>query len=115
MTSVYDGQQELRFEGELLGSSSSARAGKDRWNEILIYRTSGGKYIAAGIGRTNRPNETDRHWAHVCETAPGVLVSLYMFDADGVRYLTRTARQAIEEAARVDEDIHNSYYTSYID
>lgn len=115
MESVWDGSQELRFEGELIGHSSSFRPGKNRWNEILIYRTNGGKYIAAGIGKTDLPGETDRHWAHVCETADGVTTSLYMFDSDSVRYLTRTARQALEQASSQDDGLRKAYGTQYID
>jgi len=50
MISVKNGSRTLEFEGELLGSSSSYRAGSDRWIEFKIYKTAGDTYILSRVG-----------------------------------------------------------------
>jgi hypothetical protein len=51
MYEVKDGARTLRFEGTLLGTSSSWRNGSQRWIEFSLYKTSGeGKYILARTG-----------------------------------------------------------------
>ncbi|SRR6266545_1021531 len=48
--SVYDGHEEIRFDGELLGESSTETPTSPRWTEIQIYKTNAGKYIIHRIG-----------------------------------------------------------------
>jgi hypothetical protein len=115
MLSVSDGDREIRFEGVLLGESSSHRSGKDRWIEISIHKTNGGKYVVAGTGCTSVEGETERHWAHVSETPQGCLESLHLYDNDGVRYLTRTAKVALAQACALDEKLRDSYMIQTID
>lgn len=115
MNSVNDGDREIRFEGELLGASSSHRPGKPRWIEISIFKTNGGKYIVAGIGRTTLDGEDERNWAHVSETPRGCLESLHLYDSDGVRYLTRTAKVALAAACSLDEQLRDAYMVEVID
>jgi hypothetical protein len=50
---VRDGQRELQFDGTLLSSSSSRRGDSPRWVEFELYRTSGGQYVLARVGRSN--------------------------------------------------------------
>jgi hypothetical protein len=115
MFSVSDGEREMRFEGVLLGASSSARPGKDRWIEMSIHKTNGGKYIIAGVGKTNVQGETERHWAHVAETPEGAIECLHLYDGDGVRYLTRTAKIALASACAQDEKLRSAYLVETID
>ena len=49
---VKDRGRPIDFEGSLLGSGSSYSQGKPRWFEVSIYKTAGGKYVVAGIGRS---------------------------------------------------------------
>lgn len=113
--SVYDGEREIRFHGSLLGHSSSHRPHKDRWIEMFIYRTRGGKYIVAGIGKTNIPGETERHWAHVCEAPEGAVESMHLIDSDHVKYLTRTARETLLEACDHDEELRQAYLVEIVE
>lgn len=112
---VFDGEREIRFTGQLLGESSSERPGKSRWIELRIFRTAGGKYIVSGVGRSTQDGETDRRWAHVCESAAGALESLYMYDGDDVRYLTRTAKEAVTAAMAHDEPLKKAYLVETVD
>jgi hypothetical protein len=52
MYTVRDGQRELRFDGELLSSSTSAGPGRTRWVEFELYRTAGGLYVLSRVGRS---------------------------------------------------------------
>jgi len=41
-----------RFDGVLLGSSSSRRPGGQRWIEFALYRSTGGAYILSRVGQS---------------------------------------------------------------
>lgn len=110
MYTVRDRGRELDFEGELLGSSSSHARGKPRWLEVAIYKTVGGSYVVAGVGKTTLPNEQDREWAQVSTRAEAVLERLRLKDEDGVWYIPATSMRAIEEAAEVDAGIREALY-----
>lgn len=112
---VRDGDREIRFTGILLGESSSEQAGKSRWMELKIYRTSGGKYIVTGVGRSTLKGEVDRHWTHVSESPQGALESLYLYDGDEVRYLTRVAKDAVSQAIIKDEALRNAYMVETVE
>lgn len=77
--------------------------------EVNIYRTDTGRYVVAGIGKSAVPGESDRPWAHVSDSADGAVESLYLVDDYEVRYLTRVAKNALTDAARVDEKIRNAF------
>lgn len=115
MFTVYDGERQLQFAGALLGHASSARGGKSRWIEISLHKTNGGKYIISGVGRTTVKGETDRRWAHVSDTPQGAIECLHLFDSDGVRYLTRTAKLALADACAQDERLRDAYMFEVID
>lgn len=98
-----DGDVDLAFSGELIGFGTSEEPGRDRWFEVRIYRTEAGKYVIAGTGVSLLPHERDRNWAYVHGNAQAVVEALYREDPDtGVRFLTNTARDALEEASIVD-------------
>ena len=111
---VRDGPRELHFTGALLSQSSSFRPSKDRWVEFEIYRTDSGKFVIARVGRTIVDGENDRYWARVSDTAEGVIETLYLEDADGVRYLTNVTQRLLEEAARNDEDIKRAFLVEFV-
>lgn len=106
---VRDAERTLRFEGSLIGDSSSFSEGKRRWVEIFIYRTISGQYVTSIVGRTDVNGEQTRHNSSVSETAAGVVESLYLYDSDGVRYLTRVARNALELASTNDPKIKQAF------
>lgn len=49
---VKDRGRQLDFEGVLLGSGTSYVDSKPRWFEVSIYKTTGGNYVVAGVGRS---------------------------------------------------------------
>jgi len=75
-----DGEQDLKFEGELIASASSSpesargdySGSVGRWTELRLYRTKGGKYVCQSIGRTQWQGEHDRCKGAVCADAAGV-------------------------------------------
>jgi hypothetical protein len=72
VTVFRDGEKNLRFVGELLASASSrSHQGprSQRWQELTLYRTQGGKFVAARVGRTIWQGEVDRYEAVVGDTA----------------------------------------------
>ena len=50
MYEIQDGNRTLKFEGQLLGFSSSWRPGSFRWIEFDLYRTLGGSYVLSRVG-----------------------------------------------------------------
>lgn len=104
-----DGDRDVSFDGVLLGSASSETPDSDRWFEVSIYRTVGGRYLVAGIGRSRVDGETDRHWVVECESGGDVVAALTRTDPEGIEYLTRTARDAIDAAAATDDSIRDSF------
>ena len=58
MYTVRDRGRQLDFEGALLGAGTSYSDAKPRWFEVSIYKTAGGKYVVAGIGRSRVVHST---------------------------------------------------------
>ena len=52
MIKVPDGSRTLQFDGALLASSTSWRAGAERWVEFSLYRTNSGTYIISRTGHS---------------------------------------------------------------
>jgi hypothetical protein len=50
MIEVKDGSRILKFNGKLLGKSSSWRRGSNRWIEFELYKTDNGSYILSRVG-----------------------------------------------------------------
>lgn len=68
----------LAFTGELLAESDSKQHQgplQNRWHELAVYRTAGGKYVGAVRFRTIWQGEHDRHTAAIADT-PAELVRL---------------------------------------
>lgn len=105
---VHDRERVIGFTGSLLGEGTSWEHGKDRWTEVRIYQTEAGSFVVEVIGRSALAGEVDRCRAQVCETAQGAVESLYQYDDNEVRYMTRTARAAAELAC-VNEEFAQAY------
>jgi hypothetical protein len=58
--------------------------------------------------------EKHRHWAQVSEEAGAVLDALYKYDENGTRYLTNVAQRLLEEAAKNDAKIAETYHVEII-
>ena len=124
---VQDHERSFAFAGVLLGHASSETPSRKRWSEMSIYRTEAGTYIIAGVGQTRvkkgdvvwdddegrdviaEVDETPRAWAHICESAEGAIQRLYLYDNDNVRYMTRVARYALEEAIKHDQALKDAF------
>lgn len=50
MIEVKDGTRILKFNGKLLGKSSSWRRGSNRWIEFELYKTDNGSYVLSRVG-----------------------------------------------------------------
>lgn len=130
----------LIFSGEVLAHVSS-RSGshQDRWFELTIYRTDKDTYVVHGVGKSTRPGENDRSWAHHSKTAADVISTLERdnlecteclrpitrgidnecpdcgsreFAPDGTKYLTHTSREALNAASMHDEKLKTEYAES---
>lgn len=58
--------------------------------------------------------ETTRYWARACDSAQGVVQTLYKKDARGVRYITNVAARLLDDAANADDGIARAYYNQRI-
>jgi len=106
---VWNREQEIRFEGELLASGSSHRDGKDRWYEVELWRTIDDRYVVHKIGVSDVPGENDRHSAIVADRPEGVVSALYSRRGSGDYHLPLTAKLALEEAAEKDPALREAY------
>lgn len=111
---VRDRDRVLTFTGIEIGAGTSFRAGKDRWMETRIFLTEAGSYVVATTGRSMVAGEVDRCRAQVCETAAGAVGSLYQYDENEIRYMTKTARLAAERAAEVDRDFGLAFNVEHV-
>lgn len=50
MYEVKNGNRILRFEGEVLATSSSKRPGSPRWIEFSLFKTDKGQYVLSRVG-----------------------------------------------------------------
>lgn len=111
---VRDGEREFTFTGCVIGEASSGSPDRDRWTDIVIYRTAAGSYIVTIVGRTTYDDEHERHKAQVSETAAGAVESLYLLDGDGVRYMTNTAKRAARAATDLDPQFAEAYLVEHV-
>lgn len=56
----------INFTGELIAETSSRCDQSERWTELRLYKTRGGKFICHSIGRTTIQSEHDRFNGAVC-------------------------------------------------
>jgi len=80
-----DGARDVRFRGEKLTSVSSHShfgSRQNRWTELSLYRTVGGKLVLWIIGRTCWQGESDRHNVVICDDEAAVVAALE-YDNEG--------------------------------
>lgn len=106
---VYDGEQAVRFTGELLSAVSSNDQHKPRWTVTEIYKTEAGNYIVHKVGKSRIPNERELHSAQVSKTAEGCIECLRMYDADGVMAMRWTDKRALLEAMESDSELASAF------
>lgn len=102
----------LKFQGELLAEADGERqAGRERnrWHELAVYRTAGGKYVLKISYRTKWQGELDHDHAESMEKASGVELALRNYDpAKHVGGYPQHAAYA-ERQAKLLADIRQSY------
>jgi hypothetical protein len=77
---------------------------------VSIYKTVGGSYVVAGVGRSTREGETDREWAQTSTKARAIIERLRLRDDDGVWYIPSTSLRVLEDAAGLDIEIYEALY-----
>jgi hypothetical protein len=124
---VRDENRVLHFNGTKLSSATTWEPSKQRWTEMVLYRTARGSYIIEVIGRSTvkagddvdgvpaRRTEHDIYTARVCDDAAAVVESLNRTDDRGVQFLSIIARDLLDAASELDDAIDQEYTTQYID
>ena len=95
-----DGLPPIAFTGEVIGSGSNSIQGgnrANRWTEVEIYRTKGGRFVVTLSRFTCWQGESDRHSAKSCATAAEVIDWL----KEGESELGSVSQEAVEDAAKV--------------
>lgn len=101
------GNLPLTFEGEELASASSHRhqgPGQNRWHELLLYRTKGGRYAIAVSFHSRWQGEDDRHFAAHADTPEAVrdALKVYPVPPPGVGYPPGEPYRAKQERLEAD-------------
>jgi hypothetical protein len=99
------GALDLEFNGELLADVSSRLDNQPRWTEVRIYKTSSGKYVTETLGLSEYRGERERRDVQIVDNVPGLVTALHRTGEGGRRYLTKTALDALDEAALQDPAI----------
>lgn len=101
-TITRDGQRDLKFTGEKLAEVNNkwvAGRENNRWHELTLYRTAGGKYVLQEVYRTMWQGELDSNSATICDTAEEVLAALT--NEEGT--LHNLDKELLQQAARNDQ------------
>ena len=96
-----DGLPPLSFTGEQIASASSravSGADQNRWIEVLIFKTKGGKYVGHVKRLTRWEGERDTSAAASYPAAADLIEWL----KEGESTLGRISQEAVEEAAKTD-------------
>ena len=96
-----DGLPPIAFNGEVLAKADNTTQNgnrANRWIEVTIFRTQGGKYVASLDRYTRSEGESDRRAAVSRENAAGIIEWL---KEDGDE-LGSVSQEAVEMAAKAD-------------
>lgn len=94
-----DGLPPIAFTGERIASASNeinSNGRANRWTEVKIYRSKGGKFIATLSRLTCWQGESDRHAAASFDTAPEIIDWL----KEGESELGAVSQEAVEKATK---------------
>lgn len=108
------GQRPLAFQGELLAQASGKwqlHREHNRWHEIQVYETAGGKYIVAIAYRTIWEGEADHSYAEVCDEPTKVADVLREYDPIKFVVGYPAGSAYAERQARLIQDIQLRYDT----
>lgn len=104
-----DGKAPLRFKGTLLAKADNRSHEGDRqnrWTELTLYKTAGGKYVIRRTNRSQWSGESDRTQAEALATAPEVIEWL-RGDNDG--YLGSVSQELLDKATKVEPAFAAAY------
>lgn len=75
MTLGVDGAADISFTGEKIASVSSycSSTNDNRWTELYLFKTAGGKFVCHQVGETRWYGERAKYKARVCETIEEVV------------------------------------------
>ena len=75
--------QDVEFAGRVLHSYSTQNAGgtKRQWNELVLYETAGGDWIADDVSCSDAVGETDFHRTTVIAIVSSMMATDEPFDA----------------------------------
>lgn len=96
-----DGYPPLTFTGELIGEGSNAIDNgnhANRWTDVAIYKTQGGKYVAAIDRHTQWAGEKSRSSVQHFTSPKDVIKWL----KEGEDHLGGVSQEAVEEACNSD-------------
>jgi hypothetical protein len=99
-----DSGRDVKFAGYVMAdvtSHSNQGPSQNRWTEISIYRTRGGKYIVQIVGLTCYQGESNRYEVTVCATEDEVVKAL----EGGEGQLGWLAKDALDEAGIDHEQV----------
>jgi hypothetical protein len=102
------GRPPLRFNGLLLAEADDHHHSgerNNRWEQVSVYRTQGGKVVVLRIHRTCWDGERDQFDATAYDDAGTALEALV--GEDGL--LSPAAEAAVEKAAKVDPEFASAY------
>ena len=113
------GNTSLKFDGEVIAESKpeprSGKKGKDpqRWHELAIYRTSGGKFVLAITYRVEWKGEQNHYFATRLPDVPSVVAAIRNCDPvahvigfpPGEMYAERQQRLLAEIRQRFDAQV----------
>lgn len=126
----YDGDRVVAFTGRLIGSASSKspqhrghsgefatkgdRCSACRWFTAEIFRTEAGNYVLATTGDTVVPRERTFRKVTTSDRPEGIIESLHLIDPDGVKYIPRVSRTALEAAMSNDPGLQEAYQVEHV-
>ncbi len=108
-TLIRDGKPPLKFTGAIIGTGSNRTAQgvrQNRWTEVNIYRTRGGRYVAAVNYHTQGQGEPQYDKAESFGAADAMLE--WLRDDNGGT-LGGVAQEALASAAKNDSAIDAAY------
>jgi EXLDI family protein len=105
-----DGERALAFTGRIIGSADDKDHNSTRWTTVTIYRTESGRVVAKVHDRTQWQGESD----HVRADSFGTVLEAINYlrnsgDYDIEGYLSASAQEAIEDAAKNDEEFATAF------
>ena len=105
-----DGERALAFTGRIIGQADDKDHNSTRWEAVTIYRTASGRVVAKVEDRTQWQGESDHVRADSFLTVSEAINYLRNsgdYDIEG--YLSASAQEAIEDAAKNDAEFADAF------